>query len=81
MARTKTVIDRPLPAEAKTPYTRDRGVLLSTNEAALHLGVTGRLMRRLVEDGQLPVVKVRRLNRFHIDDLDAYIAARRKAAQ
>jgi excisionase family DNA binding protein len=62
-------------AECKTPWSRGRGPLLSKLEAADHLGVTDRQIRRLLDDQKLITVKVGGLTRLRIDDLDAYIEA------
>jgi excisionase family DNA binding protein len=57
------------------PWSPDRGPLLTPAEAADYLGVTERLIRRLLEAGTLPKRKIgRKLIRIHIDDLDALVA-------
>jgi len=50
--------------------------LLSPDEAASFLGLTPRAVRDRINRGQLPVVKVGRLNRIRESDLQAYIASR-----
>ncbi|WP_050897244.1 helix-turn-helix domain-containing protein [Patulibacter medicamentivorans] len=51
--------------------------LCTLHEAAAYLGVTERWMRRAVVERRLPFVKVGRLVRFDVVDLDAYIASQR----
>ena len=72
--------DRPRASTApRRPFTRDRGVLLTPAEAADYLACTERQVRRLVYERRLPPTHVGKLLRVHIDDLDAYIASRRRA--
>lgn len=51
--------------------------MLTTEEAAAHLGTTVRHIRRLVSDHQLSHYKVGGRNRFADVDLDAWLDARR----
>jgi excisionase family DNA binding protein len=68
-------------ANPKRPYTSARGPLLTADEAADYLGCTERQIRRLVtERRELPAVYVGKLLRLHKEDLDAYIADRRRVA-
>jgi len=66
-------------ASPKTPYSRDRGVLMSAAEAADYLGLTEGMLRALSLRGEIPRIPIGdQLVRYHIDDLDAYIAAQRE---
>jgi excisionase family DNA binding protein len=67
--------------DSKIPWTPERGPLLSPREAAARLGVTERQIVRLRREYALPFVKAGGLYRFHIDDLDAYIAAQRNVVE
>jgi excisionase family DNA binding protein len=42
-------------------------------ESAIYLNVTERYMRRLVAECRIPYLKVGRLLRFRVGDLDAYL--------
>jgi len=53
--------------------------LLSVATVALHLGVSEKTVRRLVDDGQLPTHRVGRLIRISETDLAAFIAHSRSA--
>lgn len=54
--------------------------LLSVAEAATALRVSPRTVRRMVDAGELPSLKVRHQVRFLASDVDRYVAAQRKAA-
>lgn len=54
--------------------------LLTIDEAAAHLGVTRRWVRRAVEERRLPYYKLGVLVRFDAADLDAYLDAGRVEA-
>jgi excisionase family DNA binding protein len=49
--------------------------------AAEYLGTTKRHVRRLIYEKALPYYKVGRLVRLAVEDLDAYLAARRVEAE
>jgi excisionase family DNA binding protein len=53
---------------------------LTLTEAAAHLNVRPRFMRRLVAERRLPYHKVGALLRFRLEDLDAYFTSRRVEA-
>jgi excisionase family DNA binding protein len=53
------------------------GPWLDWNEAGEYLGVTKRWLRRRVDRRELPFHKFGRLIKFHVADLDAYIAENR----
>ena len=65
-------------ADPKRPFSERNGKLMIPAEAADYLGVSERQVWRLIGRKDLPRVKVGKLVRVHIDDLDAYIDARRK---
>lgn len=50
---------------------------LDYSEAAAHLGVSVRFMRRAVAEGSIPRHKFGRLTRFSIDDLEAWAEKQR----
>jgi excisionase family DNA binding protein len=53
--------------------------LMSVATVALHLGVSEKTIRRLIDDGQLPTHRVGRLIRISETDLAAFIARSRSA--
>ncbi|MTA14197.1 MAG: excisionase family DNA-binding protein [Actinobacteria bacterium] len=55
-------------------------VLLSISDAAVHLGVTERYIRRLVYERRVPFYKVGRLVRFREAELDQWLEASRVEA-
>lgn len=61
----------------------DEGVgaarLLTPSEAAAYLNVTERWVRRAVAERRIDFIKVGKLLRFDLADLDAFIAEQRKA--
>jgi len=59
------------------PQRPGRGRPLTLPEAAAHLNVAERYMRRLVTDRRIPYFKVGRLLRFSAEDLDAFLEAGR----
>jgi excisionase family DNA binding protein len=82
MATNSTKAGRP-PASAKPKRAwgeRD-GKLLTPEEAGWYLGCTERQVRRLIAERKLARVKVGKLVRVKIDDLDAYIDAQRVPAE
>lgn len=50
-------------------------LLYTTRESCIALGICERTLWTLTNDGTIPVVKVRGANRYHIDDLLAFIEA------
>ena len=54
--------------------------MLDVAAAAAYLGVTERWMRRAVAERRIPFHKLGRFVRFHVDDLDAYLASQRVPA-
>jgi len=63
---------------ARGPLGREPGdapslSLLDSAQAAYRLGVTERLIRRLVAERRIPFVRVGRFVRFDPDDIDAWI--------
>lgn len=50
-------------------------LLLSSRESARALSISERTLWTLTNEGKLPVCKVRGANRYHIDDLLAFIDA------
>lgn len=74
--------ERHIPPSA-TPGNREERrhpELVDIDGAARHLGCTPRLIRELWTRRVLPAVKVGRLVRFDLDDLDQYIDAQRVPA-
>jgi excisionase family DNA binding protein len=61
----------------KRPWSERQGVLLTEEEAAEYLGVTKRFVERTLR--ATTAIRVGRLIRYSIADLDAYIEACRKA--
>ena len=49
------------------------GRVLNTKEAATYLGMGVRTIYRLTASGQIPVAKIGRLYRFHVDALDRWL--------
>lgn len=54
-----------------------RGLLLDISGLAVHLGVTERFVRRLVEERRVPFHKIGKFVRFHPDDIDAWVSKQR----
>lgn len=67
-------------ADPRQPAEVERRILTS-QEAALYLGVTERWVRRAVAEKRIPYVKVGKLLRFHTDDLDGWVESRRVPAE
>ena len=53
--------------------------LFDLEQVALQLGCSTRSVRRLIDQGELPIIRIGRLVRVHPDDLRRFIAARRHA--
>ena len=49
------------------------GKVLNTKEAAAYLGMGVRTIYRLTASGQIPVAKIGRRYRFHVDALDKWL--------
>jgi excisionase family DNA binding protein len=56
-------------------------LLLSTHEVAHALGVSERLVKKLIHAGSLPSLKVGRLRRIDAGDLRAWIEGQRAAGR
>ena len=56
-------------------------LLLATPEVAVALGVSERLIKKFIQAGALPSVKVGRLRQVAVDDLHAWIERQRAAGQ
>lgn len=69
------------PSDPNRPYSRERGPLLTPEEAASYLACTERQVRRQVYEKQLSPTYVGGLLRFHIDDLESYVEKRRFGGQ
>ena len=67
-----------IPCVSGDPVARK---LVTPLGAAEYLGVTERWIRRAVEERRIPFVKLGRLVRFSVEDLDAYVASRRVEAE
>jgi excisionase family DNA binding protein len=65
-------------ADPKRPFSERNGKLMIPAEAADYMGVSERQVWRLIGRKELPRVKVGKLVRIHIDDLDAYINSQRE---
>lgn len=61
-------------ADNKTPPA-----YLPVSEAATHLSVSEATIRRAIRAGKLPHIRLGRLVRVAVDDLDAFAAAHRVA--
>ncbi len=59
------------------PFNERGGKLMTVAEAAAFLGVIPRQIRRMLDRNELTRIKVGKLVRVHIDDLNAYIAQQR----
>ena len=68
-----------MPTTSPSRPERDRR-LLDTAATAQYLGVTERWVRSAWATRQLPAVRLGRLIRFRVDDLDAFVAAGRVPA-
>ena len=55
--------------------------LLDIQQAARYLGFTERHLRRLVNERRITHIRERKLLRFDIDDLDAWIDANRRPVE
>ena len=67
-------VDSPIsPTSVETEIT----TLIDIGALALHLDVTERFIRRLVEERRIPFCKIGKFVRFHPDDVNAWIAANR----
>ncbi len=53
------------------------GKYVATPAAASYLGITDRMVRKLVAEHRIPFHRIGRLVRFSIDDLDAFAASGR----
>jgi excisionase family DNA binding protein len=62
---------------ASTPLEGEVTTLIDIGALALHLDVTERFIRRLVEERRIPFCKIGKFVRFHPDDVNAWIAANR----
>ena len=56
-----------------TPRRSSRGDLLTLDQAAEYLNVTGHFIRRLTHERRLPFLKVGRLVRIRRKDLDEFL--------
>ena len=65
----------------KRAYADRNGSLMTDDEVADELAVTSRMVRRLIERGELRGMKVGKLVRVHREDLVAYIAQQRGEAK
>lgn len=66
----------PTLARADSVHAERRGcapALLTTQEAARELSISPRTLRKLVQDGEIPTVRVRSLVRFDARDLSAWV--------
>jgi excisionase family DNA binding protein len=54
-------------------------LLLSTSEVARALGVSQRFVKSLIQTGDLPSLKVGRLRRIWLGDLEAWVEHKRSA--
>jgi excisionase family DNA binding protein len=52
--------------------------LLTIQETAEHLGVSLETVRRRISSGELRIIRDRRIIRIHPDDLESFIAIRRR---
>lgn len=57
--------------------TTSHDALLDIDGLADRLGVGERFVRRLVEERRIPFLKIGRLVRFEVDDVEAWIASQR----
>lgn len=67
-------LDRPTPRRrSATPRHSPSGDLLTLDQAADYLNVTGHFIRRLTHERRLPFLKIGRLVRIRSKDLDAFL--------
>jgi excisionase family DNA binding protein len=64
-------------AKPKRPFAERKGRLMTPEEASDELGVTERMIMRLIYNGELRATHVSKLVRIHVEDLDAYVARQR----
>jgi excisionase family DNA binding protein len=57
-----------------SPPRPPRPLLLTYEQAAEELGVTTRYVEQLARDGAFPVVRLGRLRRIDVTDLERYVA-------
>ena len=62
------------PAASEPP---ELSALIDIATLADRLGVTERFVRRLVEERRVPFLKIGKFVRFHPDDIDHWVSARR----
>jgi excisionase family DNA binding protein len=65
------------PDEVPVPETAPQR-LMAIRSAAEYLGVSRATVERLVNRGELPVVKVAGSTRYDVEDLDCYIETNRR---
>jgi excisionase family DNA binding protein len=61
--------------------TAQRPLLLTRREACERLRLSPRTIANLIEQGDLPVVRIGRAVRFSVEDLEALVAERRVARE
>ncbi len=61
-----------------TPAVQRRAPLLSVDQVANHLNVSSKTIRRKVDSGELPVIRLGRLLRFSENDVSAYLSSMRR---
>jgi excisionase family DNA binding protein len=73
--------ERTVPSETAQPAAdtlTDHSPLLTTEQAAIRLQVSVRMMKTLLSNGRVTFVKVGRATRIEARDLDAFIAQNRQ---
>lgn len=64
-----------------TDHTVPEPLLMTTREAARALAVSARTLWTLTKAGALPAVRIGRSVRYAVDDVQAFIRCRRRAAE
>lgn len=75
---------RPLTAEMESrpdvkPTTQNLAPLLTVKDAARVLAVSEKTIRRMIDAGELPVVRFRRQVRLHAKDLELFVRTHRES--
>lgn len=74
--------DRPAKHHGRTPAATSRGkpsALLTAEDVAEYIGSSTRHVRRLIERGELPIIRIGKLVRITPDDLARFVASCRKS--
>ena len=78
------VLAFPYPSQAPRPHASGHTpahppALLTADDVAEHIGSSTRHVRRLIERGELPIIRIGKLVRITPDDLARLVAASRES--